>query len=62
MKKPTLRRRFSFTLPAFVFLSLTFAEKVEVRAVAETLLPLSLADENPPRIEPAHWPASPRSC
>ena len=61
MKKHGLRRRFSFALPAFVFLSLTLGEKVEVRAVAETLLPLSLADENLPRVEPAHRPGSLRS-
>ena len=62
MKTRTLRCKFSFTLPAFVFLFFTFAETTEVRAVAETLLSLSQADENLPRVEPVHRTGSPRSC
>ena len=62
MRKRSVRRKFSFALPAFVFLSLALAEKVEVRAVADTPLSLSQADENLPHIEPAHRTGSPRGC
>lgn len=41
MRKRTLRRKLSFALQAFVFLSFALAEKVEARAVAATLLSLS---------------------
>jgi hypothetical protein len=43
MTMRTLRRKFSFALPAFVFLSLALAERVEVRTVAKTLLSLGAA-------------------
>jgi hypothetical protein len=46
-----LRRRLSFALPAFVFLSFTLAETVEVRAVTQALISLSLADEQPAQVE-----------
>jgi hypothetical protein len=62
MRRRTLRRKFSFALPAFVFLSFALAEKVEVRAVAATLLSSSRADKNLPHIEPAHRTGSPHSC
>jgi hypothetical protein len=49
MKNHSLRRRFSFALPACVFLFFTVAETVEVRALSDTLLSVSEADETPPR-------------
>jgi hypothetical protein len=73
MKRNHLRRRFSFALPALVFLSFSVLERVEVATVTETLVSLGTADtQTEPlapigRIEKAiHCPStvcdSPQGC
>jgi hypothetical protein len=54
MNHHKLRRRLSLALPALVFLSFSFAENIEIRAIADTLVSFGETDEQPAQVQPAY--------